>query len=184
MEAEGGAGAGGPFGGGAGFYSSSWGGGGGGAGPFSAESIFEQFLRSESGWGQFFSGNMFVESSMRLTFMVRRVAACGGRRGSSLLLAARWTLRRCLLAGAVRGPFCMHASSCCHTAAGAVALSKLHWLAAPLLLLSVQEAAKGTRKRVDLSKVLGTQLAPVEVDIPPGVDSGQQIQVRRACRHT
>jgi hypothetical protein len=42
----------------------------------------------------------------------------------------------------------------------------------------LQEAAKGTRKRVDLSRVLGMQIPPVDVDIPAGVDSGQQIQVR------
>jgi hypothetical protein len=42
---------------------------------------------------------------------------------------------------------------------------------------NLQEAAKGTRKRVDLSRVLGMQIPPVDVDIPAGVDSGQQIQV-------
>jgi hypothetical protein len=47
-----------------------------------------------------------------------------------------------------------------------------------LLRLCMQEAAKGTRKRVDLSRVLGMQIPPVDVDIPAGVDSGQQIQVR------
>jgi hypothetical protein len=46
------------------------------------------------------------------------------------------------------------------------------------LSYGVQEAAKGTRKRVDLSRVLGMQIPPVDVDIPAGVDSGQQIQVR------
>ncbi|KAF8060045.1 DnAJ-like protein [Scenedesmus sp. PABB004] len=43
--------------------------------------------------------------------------------------------------------------------------------------LSFMEAAKGTKKRVDLSRVVGTTMQPVEVDIPPGVDAGQQIQV-------
>ncbi|WIA33737.1 hypothetical protein OEZ86_006853 [Tetradesmus obliquus] len=87
---------------------SGFGGFAGYGGPFSPQDIFEQFFRNDPGFGSFFSGNMFVESSMRLSFM---------------------------------------------------------------------EAAKGTRKRVDLSRVLGMQIPPVEVDIPAGVDSGQQIQV-------
>jgi DnaJ-class molecular chaperone len=45
-------------------------GGGAGGSPFSAQDIFEQFFRNDPGFGSFFSGNMFVESSMRLSFMV------------------------------------------------------------------------------------------------------------------
>lgn len=41
----------------------------------------------------------------------------------------------------------------------------------------LQEAAQGTKKKVDLSKVMGTQIPPVEIEIPAGIDSGQQIQV-------
>eukprot|EP00878_Enallax_costatus_P017043 GHUV01017893.1.p1 GENE.GHUV01017893.1~~GHUV01017893.1.p1 ORF type:complete len:241 (+),score=57.04 GHUV01017893.1:998-1720(+) len=43
--------------------------------------------------------------------------------------------------------------------------------------LTFMEAAQGTKKKVDLSRVIGTQIPPVEIDIPPGIDSGQQIQV-------
>eukprot|EP00879_Flechtneria_rotunda_P030277 GHRR01032892.1.p1 GENE.GHRR01032892.1~~GHRR01032892.1.p1 ORF type:complete len:307 (+),score=67.28 GHRR01032892.1:169-1089(+) len=43
--------------------------------------------------------------------------------------------------------------------------------------LTFMEAVKGTRKRVDLSRAVGTKVPPVEVEIPPGIDTGQQIQV-------
>jgi hypothetical protein len=57
-----------------GFGGYGFGGGAGGA-PFSAQDIFEQFFRNDPGFGSFFSGNMFVESSMRLSFMVSQCDA-------------------------------------------------------------------------------------------------------------
>jgi DnaJ-class molecular chaperone len=57
-----------------GFSGYGFGSGAGGA-PFSPQDIFEQFFRNDPGFGSFFSGNMFVESSMRLSFMVGCAAA-------------------------------------------------------------------------------------------------------------
>lgn len=46
-------------------------GGGRGGASFTTQDIFENFFRSDaSGFGQFF-GNMILESTIRLTFMVR-----------------------------------------------------------------------------------------------------------------
>lgn len=45
------------------------------------------------------------------------------------------------------------------------------------LCLNLQEACKGVRKPVDLSRLVGMQMPPVEVDIPPGLNTGQTIQV-------
>lgn len=42
-----------------------------------------------------------------------------------------------------------------------------------------QEAAKGTTKRISLAGISGVSAAPLDVEIPAGVDSGQTIQVRR-----
>lgn len=53
--------------------------------------------------------------------------------------------------------------------------SGLCWLSLRLL----QEACKGVRKPIDLSRLVGTQMPPVEVDIPPGLNTGQTIQVRK-----
>jgi hypothetical protein len=41
-----------------------------------------------------------------------------------------------------------------------------------------QEAAKGTHKQIDLSRMLGMNVPPVEVELPPGLNTGQTIQVR------
>ncbi|KIY91469.1 Chaperone protein dnaJ [Monoraphidium neglectum] len=41
-----------------------------------------------------------------------------------------------------------------------------------------QEAAKGTTKRISLAGIQGVSSAPLDVDIPAGVDSGQTIQAR------
>jgi hypothetical protein len=52
---------------------------------------------------------------------------------------------------------------------------RLCWLSLRLL----QEACKGVRKPIDLSRLVGTQMPPVEVDIPPGLNTGQTIQVSK-----
>jgi hypothetical protein len=41
-----------------------------------------------------------------------------------------------------------------------------------------QEAAKGTTKRISLAGIQGVSSAPLDVNIPAGVDSGQTIQAR------
>lgn len=46
------------------------------------------------------------------------------------------------------------------------------------LRLTFMEACKGVRKPIDLSRLTGMQMPPVEVDIPPGLNTGQTIQVK------
>ncbi len=46
-----------------------------------------------------------------------------------------------------------------------------------VIQLSFMEAAKGTTKRINLGGVAGVSPAPLDVDIPAGIDSGQTIQV-------
>ncbi|KAI8464038.1 MAG: HSP40/DnaJ peptide-binding protein [Monoraphidium minutum] len=45
------------------------------------------------------------------------------------------------------------------------------------ITLSFMEAAKGTTKRVSMAGIHGVSAAPLDVDIPAGIDSGQTIQV-------
>jgi hypothetical protein len=88
MEQEGGA-AGGPWGQG-GF---AYGFGSAGGGPFSPQDIFEQlFGQGSSGgnYGQFFSGAMFVESAMRLSFMVGAVTCGAGACNHGLSNVRQW----------------------------------------------------------------------------------------------
>ncbi|GBF98383.1 molecular chaperone [Raphidocelis subcapitata] len=45
------------------------------------------------------------------------------------------------------------------------------------ITLSFMEAAKGATKRISLGGIAGVSAAPIDIDIPAGVDSGQTIQV-------
>lgn len=60
---------------------------------------------------------------------------------------------------------------------GNVFTSAAFMMDAPLRL-TFMEACKGVRKPVDLSRLVGMQMPPVEVDIPPGLNTGQTIQVK------
>jgi hypothetical protein len=58
-----------------------------------------------------------------------------------------------------------------------VILSARLYSACPQSVSCLQEACKGVRKPIDLSRLVGVQMPPVEVDIPPGLNTGQTIQV-------
>lgn len=72
MESEGGS----PGAGGYGFSGAYGFGGAPGGVPFNADEIFNMFFQKDPRFGQFWASNMYVESSIRLTFMVSGQQEC------------------------------------------------------------------------------------------------------------